>query len=398
MAHTVGTAVTSLVTSLAETRTSLMGRALNSNGLRKRDVDSETGSGVRDEWRIYKIREHFMYNPSRRNFVPFSGLPPGSLRENTVVDPHLRLYPPLFLAMNKRTIGHGAERLAFRCFLAAKESTADFVLSPMVAKETNLVERISENVKFHESFCETQNLASFLATEFNRRLQASPSFNSRSTPIITFLPCSILLLEDEDAPDGERGVLLEKMLDVERYGWCKWNDNNGGVEGRAYHAPIDVEFEYEALTEKHVKLQGICEEDSEDDESESQSSVGSARCTNTGVGDWTLCHPEEPKLTPSSYLQAFSHFTYLFTNRKVLVCDLQGSYNHESIPPRFELTDPAIHYRSVKGRRMVYGRTDKGQQGVQMFFNTHRCSDICKLLNLSKKNKNWHKDWCMSHK
>ena len=55
---------------------------------------------------------------------------------------------------------------------------------------------------------------------------------------------------------------------------------------------------------------------------------------------------------PSDYLQAFTHFTYLYTNKKVLVCDLQGVYNTESVPPTFELADPAIHYSS-KRREMV---------------------------------------------
>lgn len=96
---------------------------------------------------------------------------------------------------------------------------------------------------------------------------------------------------------------------------------------------------------------------------------------------------------PCDYLQAFTHFSYRFTNGKVMVCDLQGIYNVDSEPPTFELTDPAIHYASKQCREMVFGRTDKGKKGMQLFFNTHKCSAICKLMQLSKKNRNWRKEW-----
>jgi len=42
--------------------------------------------------------------------------------------------------------------------------------------------------------------------------------------------------------------------------------------------------------------------------------------------------------------QAFSHFTYRYTKRKLLVCDLQGVLSGTS--PLLELTDPVIHFRS----------------------------------------------------
>jgi hypothetical protein len=54
-----------------------------------------------------------------------------------------------------------------------------------------------------------------------------------------------------------------------------------------------------------------------------------------------------------------------------MVCDLQGIFNADMIPPTFELTDPAIHYASAKGRWMVFGRTDKGRSGTKAFFKTH---------------------------
>jgi Alpha-kinase family len=110
------------------------------------------------------------------------------------------------------------------------------------------------------------------------------------------------------------------------------------------------------------------------------------------------CHDVVDMLNipPSAYMQAFSHCTYEFTNKKVLVCDLQGIYNTDFCPPTFELTDPAIHYRSAKDRKMVYGRTDKGIRGIDLFFATHTCSVLCHLVCLSK-NPDWKKSWHTHH-
>ena len=76
-----------------------------------------------------------------------------------------------------------------------------------------------------------------------------------------------------------------------------------------------------------------------------------------------------------------------------MVCDLQGVFNTDMIPPTIELTDPAIHYASSKGRRMMFGKTDKGRSGTKAFFKTHYCTDICKMLHLSSRNKKWNRDW-----
>ena len=82
--------------------------------------------------------------------------------------------------------------------------------------------------------------------------------------------------------------------------------------------------------------------------------------------------------------QAFSHFTYVHTHCKMLVCDLQGVLDKNTQPFRFQLTDPVIHYSSLKGRTSVHGRTDHGAQGIKMFFDTHRCWTLCRLLDLTR--------------
>ena len=50
--------------------------------------------------------------------------------------------------------------------------------------------------------------------------------------------------------------------------------------------------------------------------------------------------------TTADIPQAFSCFSYRFSARKFLVCDLQGVLDETSSPMCFELTDPVIHYRS----------------------------------------------------
>jgi hypothetical protein len=80
----------------------------------------------------------------------------------------------------------------------------------MVAKETLTVERIKEHIGFYKSFSETQDLAAYLAEEFNGRLGAIPGWDEKKTPRITFLPCSVLLLEDNEWPGGLRGVLVAR--------------------------------------------------------------------------------------------------------------------------------------------------------------------------------------------
>jgi hypothetical protein len=384
MAISMGSAITSLVTSLTASRTALM-EAGATRGRTSRNIASETESRVFNDWKYYAVKSHKVFDPRRRRFASYDGLPPGSLRDNNWAKAKLLLRKPpgLFLAINTKTCGEGAERLAFRCQLSSGKSRADFELGEMVAKETNLVERIEENVKFHESFAETQSLASYLADEFNRRLCALPGYNVETTPKIAFLKCSVLVLMDPDWAGGLRGVLVEKKLDTDRHGWTKWNSNAGGVDGRAAHAPLDVDYELAKLMGKmDMGTAGAILEGDSDEEDES---------SDDDDGFVASEHTNSPK--PSDYLQAFTHFTHRYTNKKVMVCDLQGVFDDEASPPTFELSDPAIHYASTTGREMVYGRTDKGKTGMHLFHKTHRCSEICKQVLLGKVNKNWRKDW-----
>lgn len=68
-------------------------------------------------------------------------------------------------------------------------------------------------------------------------------------------------------------------------------------------------------------------------------------------------------------MQALSHFSYHFTRRTAVMCDLQGAiYKNCAV-----LTDPAIH--SIDRR---YGPTDMGAKGISTFFHHHKCNEFCK--------------------
>jgi len=81
--------------------------------------------------------------------------------------------------------------------------------------------------------------------------------------------------------------------------------------------------------------------------------------------------------TQDEVAQGFSHFTFVQSERRMLICDLQGVYDSENTFFRF--TDPVIHYHDVKKdeQRGHYGRTDMGQKGINNFFKSHRCNCLC---------------------
>eukprot|EP01103_Thecamoeba_quadrilineata_P015906 TRINITY_DN5166_c0_g1_i2.p1 TRINITY_DN5166_c0_g1~~TRINITY_DN5166_c0_g1_i2.p1 ORF type:complete len:168 (-),score=28.83 TRINITY_DN5166_c0_g1_i2:164-667(-) len=70
--------------------------------------------------------------------------------------------------------------------------------------------------------------------------------------------------------------------------------------------------------------------------------------------------------------QAFSHWTYESSNRKFLVCDIQGVGDL--------YTDPQIH---TTEDLPVLGKGNLGREGFKKFIETHKCNAICKYLRLS---------------
>ncbi|KAL0979667.1 hypothetical protein UPYG_G00188000 [Umbra pygmaea] len=92
---------------------------------------------------------------------------------------------------------------------------------------------------------------------------------------------------------------------------------------------------------------------------------------NTGEETAPCCGMEETLL-------AFSHWTYQYTCRELLVLDVQGV--------GVELTDPSVIRAddiSTSSGDMVFGPANLGDTAIQSFVLKHTCNSCCKNLGLS---------------
>jgi hypothetical protein len=69
--------------------------------------------------------------------------------------------------------------------------------------------------------------------------------------------------------------------------------------------------------------------------------------------------------------QAFSHFSYEFSQGRLVVVDIQGVDDF--------YTDPQIHTTDKQG----FGIGNMGQPGIDRFLRTHHCSELCTNLGLT---------------
>lgn len=145
-AHSISSAISSLVTATSETMVSLL-EGKQRGYTQRVDLISENDAHVKTKWEFFKIREHFIYNPTKKTFVKqHSFMPLAAYRrgENTEHS------DPRYLAVNLNYLGKGAERVAFRCRLSRSRGSPGFMLGEMVAKEAKDVERLEEKEKFHK--------------------------------------------------------------------------------------------------------------------------------------------------------------------------------------------------------------------------------------------------------
>ena len=351
----LGAAFSSITTSLNETRSELTA------------IGTSTQRVVRDVRRCAKDTVGRDLYPNDENWWTYSYY--NSWKGGRLLYSHknprnqkFKAMPPLNptacgVALADKFFGEGAERLV-REFREIGPGGM-FIGQKLVAKESRFQMDIANTDQqqieaFHETFCNTQERAQSLAEVFNKRLEKMPGYDARRTPKISFLECSVYIVNDANL--GDIGMLVEKQLDPNKY--KKWNDNCGAVDGLS---PPEIQNEtndLKAPLDMIAESDDECEEDSDDE------------CKEEEI--------DEP-FSIEDIPQAFSHFTYRFTKRKLLVCDLQGVLS--TSPPLFELTDPVIHFMSHRKKKNVFGRTDRGYKGKNDFFKTHKCSPLCRMLN-----------------
>uniref|UniRef100_A0A7S0DZW1 Alpha-type protein kinase domain-containing protein n=1 Tax=Hanusia phi TaxID=3032 RepID=A0A7S0DZW1_9CRYP len=78
-------------------------------------------------------------------------------------------------------------------------------------------------------------------------------------------------------------------------------------------------------------------------------------------------------LTEDVFPHALSHFSWRITRGRLMLCDIQGVNR--------VYTDAQIHSNVTS---WSFGRGDYGEFGMEKFFASHECNEICRLLKLDQ--------------
>lgn len=290
------------------------------------------------------------------------------------------------VAVHECIMGEGAERVVHRFRELSKSK--DPIGPPLVAKESRFVAGFREpgqQRQYYLTFCKTQAQAAALADAFNDALDA---LRATHVPRVRFLECRVYVVRDKVW--GEYGMLVERRLDVARY--VKYNNNAGRVlngdraEGAAGGSVAPLLPPPGPAAGPAGRISSVIEEGS-DEEGWETATADTQSASDAELSPRTHARARRPassprQIVPTDVPQAFTHFTHAYTRGKMMVCDLQGVFEPRARPPTFELTDPVIHFASNRGRVNVYGRTDRGREGMRAFFRTHTCNGVCTLLGL----------------
>ena len=272
----------------------------------------------------------------------------------------------------KRTtfLDEGAERVSFEMRECAPNAKGDGLIAvepPMVWKES--VKHKSTQIEWHKVFYVTQREAGRLARKFKEavdRLRVPAD-----VPRIDFVKPSIYTYRDGQGT--KVGGLCEEFLP----GFKKWTDNKGGVYNlRQDHAAVNRMVQ-------HVDDADEVEQMADALASLSLDSTNAVPVRTRGTRN---CNPPDAvslrqTIIAHDMLLTFSHWSYIYTKRERLVCDLQGTEIVQEGRPVFQLTDPSIH--SQKPGK--FGATDHGRSGQRAFLATHECTPLCKLLGIFRK-------------
>lgn len=350
-------------------------------------IYNPNASFLRSEWSIFNTRDVHTLQTKREELV-FKENPRTRKWEGKwqQVSPFQAPGAVGFMVKNDY-LGEGAERIVFE--MREIDRAGVPIGQKLVAKDSLWLhsERVSKT-DFHKVFIQTQMKAESYAKKFNAKLDQLGL--SKFIPRIYFIPCSIYSYQCEDVSGtiSEMAYLAEPMLDVSRYN--KWNDNAGGVDGahieREHHyelnsiasTAVSISHDFASLSRAPAapileNLQEVDEEESDDDNDDDAAELQPH-----------VLNDMEGRIFESDVPQAFTHFSYVWSKRKLMVCDLQGILDYSGEFPCFRYTDPCIHNVDAGKRRANYGRTNKGAEGMRNFFKTHKCNQLCELLTKRK--------------
>lgn len=312
--------------------------------------------------------------------------------EGRIVKKHI---PSYSLAIKNQIFGEGAERVVSK--LRYLDRFGSFLGSQMVAKDSRYVlARHRGKTRFHATFMRTQSIASSLAISFNEaisdimRSHFSGAFVKKvvNLPHIRFLEPLVTQVVNDNGFDDY--YLIERFLEGQ---YTKFNSNNGYVKDQVEDTRQQQEQQEDNSMKSGINLAGMMnsfnmshnlgtigeEEDEEDDEEEDEGKVYQGMIDKTIAANPLafMCRDVEACHVP----QAFSHYTFEKSSRNLIVVDLQGVFDFST--NTYHLTDPVVHRRHKKaGNVWSMGRTDRREAGIKAFFETHRCSDVCRILGL----------------
>lgn len=291
------------------------------------------------------------------------------------------------LSIKEEIFGEGAERIVRKVrFLDESENC---IGPTMVAKESRFIENhgktYEEQMDYHREFMRTQDIASDFAKKFNQALsQSQTHFGAESQRLLSSLP-RIQFIEPMvvELRDGgtEKNILLERHLEGS---YKKFNSNMGYVEDEVKQL-VDRMNNLGLggnLSQPMGNGLGAIEEGSEEESDEEYDEIFDSKEAEPYGGNYN-------DLQDAYFPQAFSHFTYEKSKKQLMVVDLQGVFTRKNDGTTvYELTDPVVHKRRTNRNRAMkkwsFGRTDRGEKGMKAFFETHKCTDACKLLGLSE--------------
>ena len=228
----------------------------------------------------------------------------------------------------------------------------------LVAKESMFVESHLMNLETYRAAAERQAAASEYARQFNTAVRGHPLWSS-SWNIYVLNCCIYEVVGVNDSPrqqdrlSGNNWILTEPELEGK---FIKWNNNIG----------------YRREAQSTSASLGAILEENEEDEEEGRDN-GSSGFPQVRRNTHLTTYPHR-RITEDDVIQAFSHFTLRVSDGQELVCDLQGIYNATD---GFTLTDPTINSSKGKG---TTGLTDRGQEGIDKFMDSHVCSGLCRWL------------------